>query len=52
MLFGESLWTDLIVQYNILAVSLVFGKICKIRLLGWYVHTFAILHGLYCLLET
>jgi hypothetical protein len=29
-LFGETLWTALIVQYHILAVSLVFGKICKI----------------------
>ncbi len=29
MLFGESLWTALIVQYHILAVSLVCGKICK-----------------------
>ena len=40
MLFGESLCTALIVQYHILAVSLVFGKICKICSTGWYVHTF------------
>ncbi len=30
MLFGDSLWIALIVQDHILAVSLVFGKICKI----------------------
>ncbi len=30
MLFEESLWTTLIVHYHILAVALVFGKICKI----------------------
>ena len=51
MLFGESLWTALIVQYHILAVSLVFGKICKICSTGWFVHTFSVLHGLCCLLE-
>ncbi len=50
-LFGESLWTALIVQYHILAVSLVFSKIYKICSTGWYVHTFSVLHGVCCLLE-
>ena len=35
-----------------LAVSLVFGKICKICSTGWYVHTFSVLHGFWCLMET
>jgi hypothetical protein len=34
-----------------LAVSPVFGKICKICSTGWYVHTFSVLHGVCCLLE-
>jgi hypothetical protein len=37
---------------HILAVSLIFGKICKICSTGWYVHIFSVLHGFCCLLET
>jgi hypothetical protein len=52
MLFGESSWIALIVQYHILAVSLVFGKICKIWHY-WVVCTYtSVLHRFFCLLET
>ncbi len=34
-----------------MAVSVVFGKICKICSTGWYVYP-SVLHGLYCLSET